>query len=182
MANFYSDHNADMAVRPLGTPNSGFRPGQLGALHAAVSHFSVYEEPAILSLPTGYGKTAVMMALPFILSASRVLVVEPSDVLRRQTAAHFASLSTLRKLSLVPPELANPLVTGQKGRLTSVEEWTALIDNDVVVSTPASTSPLNHPQSPHDLFDLVIFDEAHHAPPILGRPTSNTMFEHALSS
>ena len=164
MANFFSDHNADMAVRPLGTPNSGFRPGQLGALHAAVSHFSVYEEPAILSLPTGYGKTAVMMALPFILSSSRVLVIEPSDVLRRQTAAHFASLTTLRKLGLVPPELANPLVRGQKGRLTSVEEWTALIDNDVVVSTPASTSPLYHPQSPQDLFDLVIFDEAHHAP------------------
>jgi len=164
MPTFFLDHNTDMALRPLGTPNSGFRPGQLGALHAAVSHFSVYEEPAILSLPTGYGKTAVMMALPFILSAARVLVVEPSDVLRRQTAAHFASLSTLRKLRLVKPELANPLVKSQKGRPISVEEWNALIDNDVVVSTPASTSPLNLPQSPQDLFDLVIFDEAHHAP------------------
>jgi len=164
MPTFFLDHNTDMALRPLGTPNSGFRPGQLGALHAAVSHFSVYEEPAILSLPTGYGKTAVMMALPFILGAARVLVVEPSDVLRRQTAAHFASLSTLRKLRLVNPELANPLVKSQKGRPISTEEWNALIDNDVVVSTPASTSPLNLPQSPQDLFDLVIFDEAHHAP------------------
>lgn len=164
MPNFFSDHNTDMAIRPLGAPNSGFRPGQLGALHAAVSHFSVYQEPAILSLPTGYGKTAVMMGLPFILNASRVLVIEPSDVLRRQTAAHFASLSTLKKLSLLPPELANPSVKAQKGRPASVEEWTSLIENDVVVSTPASTSPSNDPLSPEDLFDLVIFDEAHHAP------------------
>lgn len=35
---------------------------------------------------------------------------------------------------------------------------------DVVVSTPASTSPVLEPVSPADLFDLIIFDEAHHAP------------------
>jgi superfamily II DNA or RNA helicase len=54
----------------------------LFALHAVLSHFSVFEEPAIVSLPTGYGKTAVIMALPFVLEATHLLVVEPSDALR----------------------------------------------------------------------------------------------------
>lgn len=164
MPDFFLNNGAELALRPLGAPNSGFRPGQLGALHAAVSHFSVYEEPAIFSLPTGYGKTAVLMALPFILRASRVLVIEPSDILRRQTAAHLASLSTLRKLSVISAELANPIVLAQKGQLHSLEEWTSLEANDVIVSTPMSTSPINEPLSSPDLFDLVIFDEAHHAP------------------
>jgi len=70
----------------------------------------------------------------------------------------------LRKLNIVPTEAPNPIVIGQKGRPTSVEEWQRLEEADVVVSTPGSTSPVNEPQSPENLFDLVIFDEAHHAP------------------
>ena len=164
MANFFIERETALSLRPLGAPNTGFRPGQLGALHSVVSHFSVYDEPAIVSLPTGYGKTAVIMALPFVLRAKRVLVVEPSDVLRRQTTAHFGALSTLRKLNVIADGTSNPLVKGQKGRPASIEEWASLSDYDVVVSTPASASPVNEPKSSDDLFDLVIFDEAHHAP------------------
>ncbi|ARM91059.1 DEAD/DEAH box type DNA/RNA helicase protein (plasmid) [Rhizobium sp. CIAT894] len=164
MPNFFRDHSGALALRPLGAPNSGFRPGQLGALHSVVSHFSVFDEPAIVSLPTGYGKTAVIMALPFVLGAQRLLVVEPTDVLRRQTAAHFGALSTLRKLRVLAEGIADPLVKGQKGRPATDAEWHALEEYDVVVSTPSSTSPVNEPHSSADLFDLVLFDEAHHAP------------------
>ncbi|WP_186056791.1 DEAD/DEAH box helicase [Burkholderia gladioli] len=164
MPTFFGDHGSTLALRPLGGPNSGFRPGQLGALHSAVSHFSVYDEPAIVSLPTGYGKTAVIMALPFVLGANRLLVVEPTDVLRRQTAAHFGVLSTLRKLNVLPEGMPSPVVRAQKGKPETDDEWRGFEDCDVVVSTPASTSPVNEPRSPADLFDLVIFDEAHHAP------------------
>ncbi|MFY1960345.1 DEAD/DEAH box helicase family protein [Achromobacter xylosoxidans] len=153
-----------LALKPISSPNSGFRPGQLGALHSVAAHFSVYDEPAIVSLPTGYGKTAVIMALPFLLCSNRVLVVEPTDVLRRQTSAHFGELSTLRKLKVLPAEAGNPHVHPQKGRPLSADEWLAFKTFDVVVSTPASTSPVLEPVSPADLFDLIIFDEAHHAP------------------
>src|ERR1700733_11558093 len=164
MPEFFEDHSNALALQPLSTPNSGFRPGQLGALHSVVSHFSVYDEPAIVSLPTGYGKTAVIMALPFVLGAKRLLVVEPTDVLRRQTAGHFGALSTLRKLHVLTEGTPSPVVKGQKGRPTTDAEWRGLEEYDVVVSTPASTSPVNEPQSSGNLFDLVIFDEAHHAP------------------
>lgn len=164
MPEFFVTHADALALRPLTSPNTGFRPGQLGALHSAVSHFSVYDEPAIISLPTGYGKTAIIMALPFVLGAARVLVVEPTDILRRQTAAHFGALSTLRKLHVLGEGTPSPVVKGQKGRPATADEWRELGTCDVVVSTPASTSPVNEPKSAQDLFDLIIFDEAHHAP------------------
>lgn len=40
-------------------PNRGFRPGQLDALHAVLAHFSVQDDPAIICLSTGYGKTSL---------------------------------------------------------------------------------------------------------------------------
>ena len=114
MPEFFGDHGSALALRALSAPNTGFRPGQLGALHSVVSHFSVYDDPSIVSLPTGYGKTAVIMALPFVLGAKRLLVVEPSDVLRRQTSAHFGALSTLRKLNVLGAGTPDPAVKGQK--------------------------------------------------------------------
>ena len=161
MTYFVDNHPA---LRPLDKPNTGMRPGQLGALHSVLAHFSVYDEPALVSLPTGYGKTAVLMALPFLLSAKRVLVVEPSDVLRRQTTSHFKELSTLRKLAVVTADMPNPKVVGQQGHPEGPEAWAALADCDVVISTPQSMSPVVAPEAPADLFDLIIFDEAHHTP------------------
>jgi superfamily II DNA or RNA helicase len=159
---YFTEH--DINLRPLETPNSGFRPGQLGALHSVLAHFSVYEEPALISLPTGYGKTAVLMALPFVLGAERVLVVEPSDALRRQTTSHFKELSTLRKLRVIEDAVPHPAVLGQKGRPDTDEAWRNLEGFDVVVSTPQSVSPALGLNPPPTLFDLIIFDEAHHAP------------------
>lgn len=156
---YFKDHS--IALRPLEMPNTGLRPGQLGALHSILAHFSVYDEPAVVSLPTGYGKTAVVMSVPFAMRVGRVLVVEPSDALRKQTASHFKELSTLRRLAAVPPDMSNPVVISQKGR---PESWDILRSADVVVSTPQSISPLVVPDIPSDLFDCIIFDEAHHAP------------------
>jgi superfamily II DNA or RNA helicase len=145
-------------------PNHGFRPGQIGALHAVLAHISVYDDPAIVCLPTGYGKTSVMMALPLLMGPQRVLVVEPSDALRKQVSSHFRELSTLRRIGAVDHAIPNPIVLRQEGRPQTEEEWQTLAEYDVVVSTPGSSSPLLAPGSPQDLFDLIIFDEAHHAP------------------
>lgn len=154
----------DLALNLVGAPNTGFRPGQLGALHSSLAHFSVYDEPAILSLPTGYGKTALLMALPFLLRAQRPLVVEPSDALRRQTTGHFKELSVLRRLRVIDEATPNPKVHGQKGAPADAAEWAKLAEQDLVISTPQSLSPAIAPQAPPDLFDVIIFDEAHHAP------------------
>lgn len=146
------------------TPNAGFRPGQLGAMHATLAHFSVQDDPAVICLPTGYGKTSLMMSLPFLLKANRVLVVEPSSALRKQVHSHFSVLSTLRRIGVLPQDGPLPSVHLHMGRPLTPEDWERLKDYDVVVSTPGSSSPMVAPGAASDLFDLVIFDEAHHAP------------------
>lgn len=165
MPNFFRDSNGalNLAAQKL-VPNQGFRAGQLGALHAAMAHYSVYADPAIICLPTGYGKTSVMMALPFLVQSKRVLVVEPSNALRKQVSSHFAELSTLKRIGAIPADLANPSVLRHEGRPQSEEDWQVLESHDVVVSTPSSSSPAVALGVSPDLFDLIVFDEAHHAP------------------
>ncbi|MCW1827332.1 DEAD/DEAH box helicase family protein [Enterobacter asburiae] len=165
MPNFFRDSNGalNLAAQKL-VPNQGFRAGQLGALHAAMAHYSVYTDPAIICLPTGYGKTSVMMALPFLVQSKRVLVVEPTNALRKQVSSHFAELSTLKRIGAIPADLANPSVLRHEGRPKSEKDWQALESHDVVVSTPGSSSPAVALGASPDLFDLIVFDEAHHAP------------------
>lgn len=64
----------------------GFRKCQLGAIWATKSHFTKSEDPALISMPTGSGKTALMMALAFELKAKKILIITPSKVIRDQIA------------------------------------------------------------------------------------------------
>lgn len=133
-------------------------------MHAVLAHESVHDDPAIVCLPTGYGKTSLMMALPLLLAAQRVLVVEPSNALRRQVSSHFRDLSTLRRIGAISDDVPNPEVLRLEGRPADRRAWEALAEQDVVVTTAASASPALAPGAREDLFDLIIFDEAHHAP------------------
>ena len=165
MANFFAQHcGALNLVKQVTTPNRGFRLGQLGAMHAVLAHESVHDDPAIICLPTGYGKTSLMMALPLLLAAKRVLVVEPSDALRKQVSSHFRELSTLRRIGAIGDDVPNPEVHRLEGRPEDAAAWEQLSTQDVVVATAASASPALAPGAREDLFDLIIFDEAHHAP------------------
>ncbi|WP_256661693.1 ABC-three component system protein [Pseudomonas sp. F01002] len=165
MPNFFVEQAGTLNLfQQQRTPNHGFRPGQLGALHAVLAHFSVQDDPAIVCLPTGYGKTSLMMALPMLLGPARVLIVEPSSALRKQVHSHISVMSTLRRIGALAEDCPLPDVHLHIGRPQSLEEWQLLQVYDVVVSTPSSSSPDLAPGAPSDLFDLVIFDEAHHAP------------------
>lgn len=165
MPDYFAQYRGALNLaKQVATPNQGFRPGQLGAMHAVLAHESVHDDPAIVCLPTGYGKTSLMMALPLLLAAQRVLVVEPSDALRRQVTSHFLELSTLRRIGAISDEIPNPRVLRLEGRPVDAAAWEVLADQDVIVATAASASPTLAPGAREDLFDLIIFDEAHHAP------------------
>lgn len=165
MPDFFMQHSSALNLSAqVTTPNTGFRPGQLGSLHAVLAHASMHADPATVCLPTGYGKTSVMMALPLLMRPSRVLVVEPSNALRKQVSSHFSELSTLRRIGAISDAVPNPSVLRHEGRPETPEDWLRLAEHDVVISTPSSSSPSLAPSAPRDLFDLIIFDEAHHAP------------------
>ncbi|WP_461137393.1 DEAD/DEAH box helicase family protein, partial [Spirosoma terrae] len=62
---------------------------QIGAIGSALAHFSTRKEPALITMPTGTGKTAVMILLSYALRASKVLVITPSQLVREQIANQF---------------------------------------------------------------------------------------------
>lgn len=153
---------------------------QFGALGAMVRHWSLTPSvPTVISVPTGSGKTAIAMAAPHLLNAppTRVLVVAPSRALRDQLAENFCDQDVLRRIGALPKEGSfdrRPNVLALSGRL---DNWAALEDVDVVVAHPNSISPGHYPSDappPADLFDLIVIDEAHHAP----APTWTSILEH----
>ena len=142
------------------------RQCQFGGYWSCIAHFTASQEPALLSIPTGAGKTALMTALSFGLSARRVLVINPSEVLRGQIAEQFRALTHLRDWDSIPKTRGGPKVLNNEHRLRTIRDWRALEPFDVVCATPRTVSPQEQGvcNPPEDLFDLVFIDEAHHEP------------------
>ncbi|HEY4684483.1 MAG TPA: DEAD/DEAH box helicase family protein [Dehalococcoidia bacterium] len=166
--------------RLVGRPRPAWRTPQFGALGAVAMHWSLSPEtPTVVSIPTGSGKTALAMAAPFLLEEppTRILVVVPTRALREQMTANFQNCAVLRRVGALPPESdfdSNPTVVEITGR---VRDWGSLESADVVVGLPDSISPAYYEaeaKPPPDLFDLVVIDEAHHAP----APTWLNILEH----
>lgn len=149
----------------LGVPN-GLRRGQRAAIHELTGHLTLKGEPAIAVLPTGAGKTDVAILLPYLLQARRVLVVVPSDSVRSQIAARFKTLSVVKNAGVLPADTPPPAIKKLSSRLSTLDEWNALREYDVVITTPHAISPVLKGvfDPPPDLFDLLLIDEAHHSP------------------
>jgi superfamily II DNA or RNA helicase len=107
-----------------------------------------------------------MTALPYMMRASRVLVIVPTDIVRRQVAREFRTLKTLRSAGAFPVGESSPKVRALKTRMTKTDDWLALAQYDVVVATPncISTHYKDVALPPLGFFDLIIIDEAHHEP------------------
>lgn len=164
---FFQENYANFSYPRQNSEGSpGFRPAQIGAIHAAAAHFEMRTDPGIITMPTGSGKTAILIASAFVLQSKRALILVPSRLVREQIVEEVRSLSTLKQTGALPEEIDEPRVFNANSRITSTEEWEALREYDVVVATIQSVSPgyMDTPEPPSDLFDLVLVDEAHHSP------------------
>jgi superfamily II DNA or RNA helicase len=165
MADFYQRVSEDVSL--LGDREHGWRRPQLGALGATMAHWSLVErEPTVVSIPTGTGKTAVGMAAPFLTTdpPERVLVLAPARQIRRQLVEQFSTYRQLHRLGVLPDAAGAPAVIEMSGR---ADDWSELEAFDVVVALPNSISPAHYEDGqlpPRELFDVVVVDEAHHAP------------------
>jgi superfamily II DNA or RNA helicase len=164
MAHFLAGHQILRVTR--GGEHPGLRTSQIGSLHAISSHFTLRDDPCLTVLPTGAGKTAVLMLVPYVLPASRALVITQSKFVRNQIANDFRSLRTLKGINALPPEFDSPKLKENRHKLLTPGDWETLGEFDVVVTTPSSASPAitGVESPPKDLFDLVLVDEAHHSP------------------
>ncbi len=159
---FFSQHSASFNVLA-----GSLRECQIGGFCAARAHFSTSTEPCLISMPTGSGKTGLMMALSFGFKARRVLIISPATVLRRQVATEFSTLQVLTETnSLTLRRGTKPSVVSLDAEMRTTAQWQKHAACDVVTATTRTTSPQLHnvKAPPPDFFDLVFIDEAHHEP------------------
>lgn len=143
----------------------GFRPPQIGAIHAIKAHWVVSDAPSTLVMPTGTGKTETMLSVFVSTDVDKLLVIVPSDQLRTQISEKFINLGVLKKFGLLKETALYPIVATLKKAPTSLEEVDAIFGRaQVVVATMQSVSRL-----PVELKDRIathvthlFVDEAHH--------------------
>lgn len=67
-------------------------------------------------MPTGSGKTAVLIISAFLLRAKRVLVVTPSRLVREQIATKFRNLTLLKNIGVISRDCPQATVGPAKPR------------------------------------------------------------------
>src|SRR6476469_9999247 len=97
-------------VHADGQVTPGLRPPQVGAVYAALAHWTVSPAPATIVMPTGTGKTETMLALLVSQRLERLLVVVPNYALRTQLWEKFLTLGLLGTLGALGPGAQYPVV------------------------------------------------------------------------
>lgn len=143
----------------------GLRPPQIGALHAALAHWTVTDDRATVVMPTGTGKTETMLALFVHRRLDRLLVVVPTAALREQTAAKFESLGVLVESEVVGPDVVYPVVGTLEHRLDTPDEVERYFRScNVVVTTMAVVGGCGDDvqRKMAEMCSHLFIDEAHH--------------------
>ncbi|MCC2598424.1 DEAD/DEAH box helicase [Sphingobacterium sp. FBM7-1] len=138
---------------------------QIAAVGAVIAHFSTKSQPALVTMPTGTGKTAVMILLSYALKGKKVLVITPSQLVRAQIANQFRNPELLVSKCIINKEYL-PKVYEVIGEINDPLEWKKTCDeNDVIVGIPGTLTKIPTPADPVDNveFDLLFVDEAHHS-------------------
>lgn len=166
MPPYFEEHTILLHFPEAIGDGAGLRRAQRGAIFAIGSHYSLSDEHALVSMPTGTGKTGVLMMAPYLLKATRALVITPSRMVRDQITEEYESLSLLKRLGVLPDNITPPTVQAIESKILREEQWDTLSEADIVVTTPMGSSPAiaDIPHPPDDLFDLLLVDEAHHGP------------------
>lgn len=146
----------------------GLRRAQIGAVHAANAHWSASDSPATIVMPTGTGKTEVMLSILVSARCSRVLVIVPTDALRTQLANKFVTLGILKEpgCAVLSPNAKHPIVGILKHIPRSIADVDTLFRSCHVVVTTSSIAG----RSSNDVqcrmaahCPYLFIDEAHHA-------------------
>lgn len=146
--------------------SGGLREPQRGALFAALAHWTTgREEPANVVMPTGTGKTEAMIALYVADLADRLLVLVPSDALRRQVGGKFATFGVLPRIGVVSEAAPLPFVGSLEHRLGSVDGAVEFATAcNIIVATPPALFRTDDAvlEALFGECSHLVVDEAHH--------------------
>jgi DNA repair protein RadD len=157
----FATANADIEANHL------LREPQREAHRAVRQHFASSNEPGILQIPVGCGKTGIMSTLPFGVAEGRVLVITPNLTIRKgvQEALDVTSRECFwTKMRVLSDFTAGPWTAVLDGPAANVHD---AIESDFVVTNVqqlASRADRWLPKFPPDFFDMILVDEGHHAP------------------
>lgn len=146
---------------------SGLRPPQLGALHSIHAHWTTSNENAIVVMPTGTGKTEVMLSVLVTERCSKLLIIVPTDALRTQVTRKFLQLGILKQIDVLSNFALYPIVGKLLHIPKSPAEAKEIVNNcQIVVSTMKLLSDADDAVKDVfvDHFPFIFVDEAHHIP------------------
>lgn len=144
---------------------AGLRAPQIGAVYAALSHWTTSNEPATVIMPTGTGKTETMLAVLIASQCEKLLVIVPTDPLREQIAQKFITLGILKDFGIVSEKAEYPVVGLLRHRPKSIEEADAFFQKcNVIVTTMAIAGGCSDEVQKRmaQLCSHLFIDEAHH--------------------
>lgn len=163
--------NKNMFLFPQSHDNktTGFRIAQLGAIYAIKSHWTISVNPATIVMPTGTGKTEVMIATVISEQCKKTCIIVPSNLLRKQTAKRFCTLEKLREIGAITDKFKNPTVGVIISTPKSSDELNELVTKSNVIITTMALLCQKEFKSKYlatfvSMCDTVIIDEAHHIP------------------
>ena len=141
----------------------GLRNAQIGAIHAIGAYITLNKKlPGIIVMPTGSGKTSVIMMTPYLALSKKVLIITSSKIVRGQIYDDFYQLDTLKKINVFHLLIDPPNVYELKNLYDKKNE-NKIKSSDCVIATYQCALSLSK-NNIKDIFDLVIIDEAHHIP------------------
>ena len=141
----------------------GLRTPQVGAIHAILSNITnpKYKE-GIVVMPTGTGKTEVMLTTFLSEEIKRLIVITPSNALREQIGNKFKQLGILRKLGIINRNCKYPVVGILKKGFKSKEEEAEFFKQCNVVITSMQLAINLDTKNMNNNFSHLFIDEAHH--------------------
>ena len=145
--------------------NERLREPQREAHRAVRVHFETKNEPAIIQIPVGCGKTGIMATLPFGISEGRVLIIAPNTTIRRGIAEALDVgnpkffLGKTKVLSSFSKGPFAAILDGPQANIHDCTESQYVVTN---IQQLASAADRWLPQFPPGFFDMILVDEGHH--------------------
>jgi superfamily II DNA or RNA helicase len=148
-----------------GSITPGLRSPQVGAVQAALAHWSVSDKPVTVVMPTGTGKTETMLALMVAAEIPRVLVVVPNAQLRTQISDKFLELGVLKACGCLDDAAQLPITAVLRHIPKTIAEVDEIfLRANVIVTTmqvAGNARPEIQERMAHHVTNLFV-DEAHH--------------------
>ena len=160
---YFSDLYHEVKYPIASNESSGLRNAQLGAIHSIAAHATLDPtDTSVIVMPTGSGKTTVLMLAPYILQKEKVLIVTPSAMVRGQIADEYKKLKTLKRIGVFGDSVSAPNVY-EAEHLFNEDQIDSISSANVVIASHRVASSISS-SILKDQFDYVIIDEAHHVP------------------